>query len=477
MENSTFPKNFLWGGATAANQIEGAWNTDGKGDSVDDHYTAGSAQAPRRVTPILEQDAVYPNHRGIDFYHRYREDIALFAEMGFKVYRMSIAWSRIFPHGDDETPNEAGLAFYDRVFGELRKYHIEPLVTISHYESPYALTEKYGGWKNRALIDLYVRYAETIFQRYQKQVKYWLTFNEINMLTNPFGAYIGGGMLPQPERDMRQDCFRALHNQMVASAKAVQVGHRISPDFRIGCMICFMAVYARTCNPADELLTQQFDRIHNMLAGDVQVRGAYPAYANRFFEENHIDVGMTAEDAQTLQKGRVDYYTFSYYMSNCIGADSGETASGNVMGGLKNPYLQTSAWGWQIDPQGLRWVLNRVYDRYQIPIMVVENGLGAEDRVEPDGSICDDYRIDYLKQHIEQMREAVKDGVDLRGYTTWGPIDLVSASTGEMKKRYGFIYVDLQDNGSGTLERRKKKSFDWYKQVIASNGEDLTVSL
>lgn len=474
MNNDNFPEGFLWGGATAANQIEGAWNIDGKGDSVDDHYTGGSADTPRRITPSFEEGAFYPNHNGIDFYHRYKEDISLFAEMGFKVYRMSIAWSRIFPNGDDEKPNEAGLKFYDDVFDELKKYNIEPLVTISHYESPFALTKKYGGWKNRKLIDLYVKYAKTIFNRYKDKVRYWLTFNEINMLTNPFGAYIGGGMILKHEENAEQSCFQALHNQFVASAKAVKLGHEINPDFKIGCMICFMAAYARTCNPTDELLVQKYDRIHNMLAGDVQVRGAYPSYIKRLFAEKNIHIQMGPEDEQALKEGCVDFYSFSYYMSNCVGAEKGETVSGNIMGGLKNPFLKTSAWGWQIDPQGLRWTLNRIYDRYQIPIMVVENGLGAYDKPEPDGSIYDDYRIDYLQQHIEQMKEAIKDGVDLRGYTTWGSIDLVSASTGEMKKRYGFIYVDLNDDGTGTLKRSRKKSFHWYKKVIATNGKDLS---
>lgn len=474
MNNNIFQGDFLWGGATAANQIEGAWNIGGKGDSVDDHYTGGDVNTPRRVTPILEKDTFYPNHDGIDFYHRYKEDIALFAEMGFNVYRMSIAWSRIFPNGDDEKPNEAGLKFYDDVFDELKKYNIEPLVTISHYESPYALTKNYGGWKNRKLIDFYVKYSETIFRRYKDKVKYWLTFNEINMLTNPFGAFIGGGMILKPEENAKQACFQALHNQFIASAKAVKLGHEINPDFKIGCMICYMAAYARTCNPTDELLVQKYDRIHNMLAGDVQVRGAYPSYAKRFFDEDNIHIDMEPGDENILKDGCVDFYSFSYYMSNCVGADKGEMASGNIMGGLKNPYLKASTWGWQIDPQGLRWVLNRVYDRYQIPVMVVENGLGAYDKPESDGSICDDYRIDYLKQHIEQMKESVKDGVDLRGYTTWGPIDLISASTGEMGKRYGFIYVDKHDDGTGTLKRSRKKSFYWYKKAIATNGEDLS---
>lgn len=470
-----FPKGFLWGGATAANQLEGAWNVDGKGESVDDHFTGGDATTPRRVTPELEPGVLYPNHEGIDFYHRYKEDIALFAEMGFKVFRMSIAWSRIFPNGDDAEPNEAGLAFYDCVFDELARRGIEPLVTISHYECPWGLTKKYGGWRNRKLVDLYAKYAETLFRRFRGKVRYWLTFNEINCLTVPFGAYLAGGMLLKPEENTEALRFQALHHQFVASAMAVRIGHAVDPANKIGCMLCYMTFYPRSCKPADVLKAQEQDRVRNMICGDVQVRGSYPPFAARFFSERGISIRMAAGDEEALAAGRVDYYSFSYYMSNCVGEPRPDDAAtgGNIMGGLPNPYLKKSDWGWQIDPEGLRWTLNHLYDRYQVPLMVVENGLGARDKVEPDGSIKDDYRIDYLRRHIEQMREAVKDGVELMGYTMWGPIDLVSASTGEMAKRYGFIYVDKQDDGSGDLSRKRKKSFYWYKQVIASNGEEL----
>lgn len=469
-----FRKDFLWGGATAANQLEGAWNEDGKGPSINDMYTGGSHTVARRITPVLEEGTFYPNHEGIDFYHHYKEDIALFAEMGFKVFRLSIAWSRIYPNGDDLQPNEAGLKFYDNVFAELKKYNIEPLVTISHYELPFALTKKYGGWGNRKLIEMYCRYAETLFRRYKDTVKYWLTFNEINAGTVPFGAYLSLGMILSEEENTEQIRFQALHHQFVASAKAVKLGHQINPDFKIGCMICYMDMQPLTCAPEDVVLAQKKDNIQNMICGDVQVRGYYPSFCERFFEEHNIKIKKEPEDDQILREGCVDYYTFSYYMSNCVSTDpEKEKTSGNIMGGLKNPYLKASDWGWQIDPVGLRWTLNHIYDRYQIPLMVVENGLGAVDTVEPDGSINDDYRIDYLKQHIEQMKEAVKDGVDLMGYTTWGPIDLVSASTGEMRKRYGFIYVDKHDDGSGNLARSRKKSFYWYKKVISSNGEEL----
>jgi 6-phospho-beta-glucosidase len=473
--NKAFPESFLWGGAIAANQAEGAWNTDGKGESTDDHYAGGSKSVRRRITSKIENGTFYPNHDGIDFYHHYREDIALFAEMGFKVFRFSIAWSRIFPDGDDAIPNERGLKFYDAILDELEKYHIEPLVTISHYENPFILTEKYGGWQNRKLIDFYVNYAETLFRRYKGRIRYWLTFNEINMLTVPFGAYLCGGMILDPAEDTSQARFQALHNMLVASALTVQSGHKISSDFKIGCMLVSMTAYPATCNPDDMIAVQQYDQIHNMLAGDVHVFGRYPAFAHRYFEEHGIHLIQDARDTEILRNGTVDFYSFSYYMSNCISAAAAAgTDNASPLGGILNPYLKKSEWGWQIDPEGLRWTLNHLYDRYHIPLMVVENGLGAADVPASDGIIHDDYRIDYFKRHIQQMKEAVLDGVELMGYTTWAPIDLVSASTGEMAKRYGFIYVDKHDDGTGTLARSRKKSFYWYKKVIETNGENLS---
>ncbi|MGN0144897.1 MAG: glycoside hydrolase family 1 protein [Clostridium sp.] len=481
---SKFPKDFLWGGATAANQLEGAYREGGKGLSTSDILTGGTYKTPRRITPELEEGTYYPSHEAIDFYHRYKEDIALFAEMGFKTFRMSINWTRIFPNGDELEPNEEGLKFYEDVFKELRKYNIEPLVTISHYEFPYGLTKKYDGkgWAEREVIDCYLRYCKAIFTRYKDLVKYWLTFNEINIIARPFGALLGGGILIDKEggpliggKDNIQMRFQALHHQFVASAKAVKLGHEINPDFKIGCMIAYEAVYPYTCNPEDVLLAQSKEEISNYLCSDVQVRGEYPSFASRYFKENNIKINMEDGDLDILKEGTVDYYTFSYYMSNCVSAhpEDIEQIGGNMSLGLKNPYLKASDWGWQIDPIGLRTVLNKIYSRYNIPIMVVENGFGAVDEIESDGSINDDYRIDYLREHIKQMKEAVKDGVDLIGYTSWGCIDLVSAGTGEMKKRYGFIYVDKNNDGTGTLDRYKKKSFYWYKNVIRTNGEEL----
>ena len=477
----TFRDDFLWGGATAANQYEGAWDVDGKGPSVSDMCTNGSYKTPKRITPVFEEGTLYPSREATDFYHHYKEDIALFAEMGFKTFRMSINWTRIFPTGMEEKPNEKGLEFYDKVFDECLKYGIEPLVTISHYELPYALVEKYNGWEGREVIDCYMRYCEAIFERYQNKVKYWLTFNEINSGTMAMGAVLSLGTIkgysgPITEvPDRPQERFQALHHQFVASAKAVKLAHEKYPQFKMGNMSLFATAYPFTCNPDDVIATQKMMQITNWYCADVQVRGAYPYYAKRFWEENGINIKMEDGDLELLKEGTVDFFTFSYYMTNCVSTDPAQQKTdGNFMGGTKNPYLESSDWGWQIDPKGLRYTLNEIYGRYQIPVMVVENGLGAYDKKEEDGSINDDYRIEYLRKHIEQMREAVKDGVDLMGYTPWGCIDLVSASTGEMAKRYGFIYVEKYDDGTGDLSRKKKKSFDWYKKVIRTNGEDLS---
>lgn len=476
----TFKKEFLWGGATAANQFEGAWNTDGKGASTSDMCTNGTHTNPKRITTAIEEGTLYPSHEAIDFYHHYKEDIRLFAEMGFKVFRLSINWTRIFPTGMEESPNEAGLKFYDDVFDECAKYNIEPLVTISHYEMPYALVEKYNGWESRKCVDYFMTYCETLYERYKNRVKYWLTFNEINAGTMQLGNILSLGTVkgysgPITEfPDNAQVRFQALHHQFIASAKAVKLAHDKYPQFKMGNMICFLTVYPYTCNPDDIILAQREMQMKNWFCSDVQVHGEYPYYAQRYFEENNIKVEMEEGDSEILRQGTVDFYTLSYYMSNCASSDSNAAkVSGNISGGFKNPYLEESDWGWQIDPKGLRYTLNEIYARYRLPLMVVENGLGAYDKIEEDGSINDDYRIDYLRQHIVQMKEAVKDGVDLMGYTPWGCIDLVSASTGEMAKRYGFIYVEKYDDGTGDLSRRKKKSFDWYKKVIQSNGEAL----
>ena len=465
-----FPKDFLWGGATAANQLEGAYNEDGKGLSIADVVSAGSLHRERENTLSVKEGYFYPSHEAIDHYHRYKEDIALFAEMGFKCYRMSINWTRIFPNGDDETPNEKGLVFYENFFDECLKYNIQPIVTLSHYETPLALFEKYGGWKNRKLVDCFVKYCEAVFTRYKGKVKYWMTFNEINCLD--VSSWNGGAMLENDEQSKMQ----AAHHLFVASAKAVILGHKIDPDNKIGMMYGGMFSYAASCNPNDVIANIEFLR-PAMFYCDVMCKGYYPNYKLKEFERKGIAIEKEEGDDALLVEGKVDYLAYSYYMSLVAGENSGsmELANGNLYTGYKNQYLKSTEWGWQIDPVGLRISMNQLYDRYNIPLMIVENGLGAIDQVEEDGSINDDYRIKYLADHIAEMKKAVEyDGVPLLAYTPWGCIDLVSAGTCEMKKRYGFIYVDRDNEGNGSLKRSKKKSFNWYKKVIATNGEDLS---
>lgn len=466
----SFPENFLWGGATAANQCEGAYNEDGKGLSIQDVLPHGFGARTEKPT------ADNLKLKGIDHYHRYKEDIALFGKMGFKVYRFSIAWSRIFPSGEEETPNEAGLLFYDHVLDECEKYGIEPLVTISHYETPLALAEKYNGWTDRRMIGFYLKYCKVLFERYKGRVKYWITFNEINsLLRQPFMS--GAINTPKDQLNM-QDLYQAMHHELVASAKAVKLAHEIDADNKVGCMVVGITIYPLTPNPDDILKVMDLDNdLYFFL--DVHCRGDYPYFAKRRFDEMGIRLNITEEDRAAL-RNTVDFVSFSYYSSNCATADPslGEPSRSNMTPELrKNPYSSVTEWGWQIDPKGLRYTLNRLYARYQLPLFVAENGLGAKDQLIPDGegsfTVNDDYRIAYMKEHIIQMHEAVKDGVEVMGYTAWGCIDLISCSTAEIEKRYGFIYVDLNSDGSGTLARYKKKSFDWYKEVIRSNGENL----
>jgi len=466
-----FPKDFLWGGAVAANQVEGAYNKDEKGLSVQDVLPDGMG----RITDKPTEDNL--KLKGIDFYHHYKEDIALFAEMGFKVFRTSIAWSRIFPQGDESEPNEAGLQFYDDLFDECHKYGIEPLVTLSHYETPLHLANEYDGWKNRQLVGFFENYARTVFERYKNKVKYWVTFNEINsILHNPF---MSGGIKTPKEELSNQELYQAVHHELVASASVTKIGKDINPDFQIGCMVLAMPTYPMTPNPDDVLAAREAEN-QNFLFSDIHVRGEYPGYIKRYFAENGIEIHFEEGDKDLLKDHTVDFISFSYYMSVTEASNKADYVSGegNIVGGLENPYLETSEWGWAIDPKGLRIALNEFYDRYQIPLFIVENGLGAKDELFQDKNgnytVEDDYRIDYLQKHLQQVKEAAKDGVEVMGYTSWGPIDLISASTAQMSKRYGFIYVDRNDDGSGTFNRYKKKSFDWYKKVIETNGEDLS---
>lgn len=475
---SKFPKEFLWGGATAANQYEGAYNVGGKGLSVQDVTPRGGVPvSDNDLNPFITELPTEDNLKleGIDFYHRYKEDVALFAEMGFKVFRTSIAWSRIFPNGDELEPNEEGLQFYDNLFDELAKYGIEPLVTLSHYETPLHLARKYNGWVNRDLLGFYERYVRTVFNRYKNKVKYWLTFNEINSVLHV--PFISGGIATPVEKLSKQDLYQAVHHELVASALATKVGHEINPGFKIGCMVLAMPTYPMTPKPEDVLAAREFEN-QNYLFSDIHARGKYPKYIQRFFKENDINIKFESGDKELLAENTVDFISFSYYMSSVQAHDpeNYQSSIGNLLGGIANPYLESSEWGWQVDPIGLRIVLNNLYDRYQLPLFIVENGLGAKDVLiegEDGPTVDDDYRIDYLKKHLQQVGEAIEDGVELLGYTTWGCIDLVSASTAQMSKRYGFIYVDRNDDGSGTLNRYKKKSFYWYKEVIESNGETL----
>lgn len=466
----TFPENFLWGGAVAANQCEGAYDEDGKGLSVQDVLPQG-LRGERTGGPAADNLKL----EAIDFYHHYKDDIRLFGEMGFKVFRTSIAWSRIFPNGDEETPNEKGLKFYDDLFDECLKYGIEPLVTISHYETPLGLAEKYDGWRSRKLIGFFERYVRTLFTRYGKKVKYWLTFNEINSLLH--APFMSGGIMTPPEELTKEDLYQAVHHELVASALAVKIGHELMPEAKIGCMILGITVYPLTPDPKDIIAVMEKDR-ETMLFADIHARGYYPRYLMNYFKEQGINIRMEPEDKEIL-KHTVDFISFSYYSSICetVHTELGTSTGGNLSRGYKNPYLKASEWGWQIDPSGLRYTLNKLYDRYQLPLFVVENGLGAVDELVTldtgEKTVEDDYRINYLKEHLIQLREAIHDGVEVMGYTSWGCIDLVSASTAEMKKRYGYIYVDRNDDGTGTLKRYRKKSFWWYKDVIASNGASI----
>ena len=475
---SGFKAGFLWGGAVAAHQLEGGWQEGGKGISVADVMTAGAHGVPREITDGVVAGKNYPNHEAIDFYHRYPQDLALFAEMGFKCFRTSIAWTRIFPQGDELEPNEAGLQFYDDLFDECLKHGIEPVITLSHFEMPYHLVTEYGGWRNRKLIDFFVRFARVVFTRYQHKVKYWMTFNEINNQANfheDFAPFTNSGLKYLPDEDREPVMYQAAHYELVASALAVKAAHRINPEMKVGCMLAMVPLYPYSCKPEDVMFAQASMRERYVFT-DVQLRGYYPSYVLNEWERRGFNIRMEDGDAQILREGTCAYLGFSYYMTNAVKAEGGTgDAISGFEGSVPNPHVKASDWGWQIDPVGLRYSLNWFWDHYQLPLFIVENGFGAIDVREADGSVNDQYRIDYLSAHIAEMKKAVvEDGVDLMGYTPWGCIDLVSAGTGEMKKRYGFIYVDKDNEGNGTLARSRKKSFAWYQQVIASNGENLS---
>ena len=475
---NAFPKDFLWGGAVAAHQFEGGWNAGGKGPSVVDVLTAGAHGVSRRVTEVVDPAEYYPNHEAIDFYNRFPEDVALFGELGLKCFRTSIQWTRIFPRGDEEEPNEEGLAFYDAVFDSLLSQGIQPVVTLSHFELPLHLARAYGGFRNRALVDLFARFARVCFERFHTKVRYWMTFNEINNqmdTNNALFLWTNSGVTLTEQDRAREVLFQVAHHELLASALAVRIGHEIAPDLQIGCMISHVPVYPFSCDPEDVMAAQVANR-DRFFFSDVHVRGHYPAYALKEIEREGYDVGWQPGDEEILSAGTVDYVGFSYYMSTVVKAgvhNDEKSLNGALSNSVPNPYVKASDWGWQIDPVGLRYTLNVLADRYEKPLFIVENGFGAVDEFASDGEIHDQSRIDYLRAHIEQMTVAVEhDGVNLMGYTPWGIIDLVSFTTGEMKKRYGMIHVDRDNAGNGTLARSKKDSFDWYAQVIASNGLD-----
>ncbi|MEB7658412.1 glycoside hydrolase family 1 protein [Mammaliicoccus vitulinus] len=481
--NTGFKDGFLWGGATAANQIEGAFDKDGKGLSSADfvEYIPKDQRTKdnhmevttEHIQKVLsgEHDGRFPKREGIDFYYQYKEDIKLLAEMGFKAFRLSIHWSRIFPKGYEQEPNEAGLKFYENVFKTLKSYNIEPVVTLSHYETPFGLTEKYNGWVDRAVVSHFEHYAKTVFQRYKGLVKYWMTFNEINIIN--ISPFTGGGIISDQLDNPKAASYQALHHQLLASSLATKALREIDDNAQIGCMLARMKHYPYTCNPEDVLKAMQDDQM-NLLYTDVHALGEYPNYFKQFLKENNIELQIEDGDLETLKSYTVDYISFSYYMSLLsANSEEGAVTEGNLMNSLKNPYLEASDWGWQIDPIGIRIVLNEFWDRYHKPLFIVENGLGAKDTVEADGSIHDTYRIGYLEKHIQEIKKAVLDGVDVIGYLAWGPIDLVSMSTSEMSKRYGFVYVDKDDDGNGTGKRSKKDSYNWYKDVITTNGKNL----
>ncbi|MBU9842909.1 family 1 glycosylhydrolase [Rahnella aceris] len=474
-----FPQGFMWGGATAANQVEGAYDQDGKGLSIVDAIPGGKARLNIVSSPEFDftldtANYTYPNHKGIDHYHRFQEDIALFAEMGFKCYRFSIAWTRIYPNGIEQEPNEAGLKHYDQVIDACIAHGIEPVITISHYEMPLHLATAFGGWKNRELIGHFERFARTVLTRFGHKVKYWMTFNEINSAAH--FPIMSQGLTVKTGALEAQAKFQAWHNQFVASSLAVKIAHETNAQIQIGCMILFATNYAYDCNPVNQLETLKETQAFNFYCADVQAGGKYPYYAKSLWKSQGVELDIQPGDLALIKEHTVDYIGFSYYMSSTINKTNPDavSAQGNLLGGARNPYLEASEWGWEIDPVGLRIALNQLYDRYEKPLFIVENGLGAVDKPDENHFIADDYRINYLRQHIQAMAEAIDDGVELMGYTPWGCIDLVSMSTGEMSKRYGLIYVDLDDKISGTGNRYRKKSFHWYQKVIETNGADIS---
>ena len=473
----TFTNDFLWGGSIAAHQCEGAWQEDGKGPAIMDFVTKGSNKEPRVITETIDPTLDYPSHLGIDFYHHYQEDIKLFKEMGFTVLRISIDWSRIFPKGDEQEPNQAGLDFYDKVIDELLANGIEPIVTLYHFELPIHLVREYGSWKNRQVIDFYLHYCETVMRAYDGKVKYWVTFNEMNHIDpqseqSDIFTYLIAGLKYSEMENSVEELAKIGYNMTLAAVKAVRLGRELNPENKIGCVFGLNPIYSYDCHP-DNVLKAFLDNDRDYYQVDAMCNGKFPKYKMKQYQALALDLGNQPEDVEDFAKGTIDFIGLNYYMSSLSEPNRPVEGESALFGGLQNPYLEQSKWGWGIDPTGIRYVMNYLYRKYELPILITEYGLGAIDQLA-DGTVHDDYRIEYLEKHIKAVKQAVEeDFVECMGYLTWGPIDLVSATTGEMSKRYGFIYVDLDNEGQGSLQRLKKDSFDWYKKVIKSNGEDL----
>ncbi|MBQ6333706.1 MAG: glycoside hydrolase family 1 protein [Erysipelotrichaceae bacterium] len=487
MSELKLPENFIWGASICGAQCDGAWKEDGKGENILDHQTVCDSNKTRRFTHEINPDYYYPNHDGNDFYHRYKEDIGYMAELGFKSMRFSVMWTRLYPTGEEELPNPKGLQYYHNIINELKKYDMEPVIMLSHLDFPYHLAMKYGGWSDRRVIDLFLKFCKTVVTEFKGDVKKYIGFNEINILCQPIGSTLGGiipdhdfdlnivKIVPQESQEDMNKRFRALHNQFVAAAKLAIMAREIDPEIKIGGCVSGKCIYPLTPNPKDVLAAQQAMQIPDWFVGDMLVKGEYSYFAKRYLERNNIDNGALPEDAQILKKGTIDFYTINYYSSGCISSDDSvaKDCAMNMFISTKNPYLEASEWGWQIDADGLRYLCNEIYGRYGIPIMILENGIGAAEQLNENNTVSDPYRKEYIAKHIQAMKEVIDDGIELLGYYYWAPIDLVSASTGEMMKRYGFVFVDHYDDGSGTMKRYKKESFEWMKKVLHSNGEDL----
>ena len=480
MNNYHIPEDFLWGGAIAANQAEGAHGVAGKGYSLADVHkfypnkSNDEIQKEQKKGMTIAQiknnledtEGYYPKRYGIDFYHTYNEDLELFADLGLKAFRTSIDWTRIFPTGEEETPNEEGLKFYDHLIDKIIDLGMEPIITILHYETPINISLKYGGWHNRKVIDLFYKYGKVVLNRYKDKVKYWIVINQINLIGDePFNST---AIPSDTVENFDEAAYQAVHNQFVACAMLKEYARRINPEIKIGTMVCDVTAYPASPKPEDILLAFKKKRLEYYFT-DVQFRGEYPQFVLNYFKENNIHIDILENDNKILKENPMDFLAISYYSTAMADASKNTIKQASV---TPNPYLEKSPWGWAIDPKGLYVTLSAYWDRYRKPIMIAENGLGTYDEIE-NGQIHDNYRISYLSAHISAMKQAMYDGAEIFAYCVWSPIDIVSCSTAQMSKRYGLIYVDLDDEGKGTGKRIKKDSFFWYKKVIETNGEEL----